>query len=112
MAAGSIIHNILSESQDIRIMGINIKYLPITYISMLSASLSLMALPFMTGYYSKDIIIETLYGNYNISGYIMFYIATASATLTAIYSLRVTYLTFNNIPNGSRYVYSQIHESL
>jgi NADH-ubiquinone oxidoreductase chain 5 len=72
MAAGSIIHNILSESQDIRIMGINIKYLPITYISMLSASLSLMALPFMTGYYSKDIIIESMMGNYYISGYTIY----------------------------------------
>ena len=53
-------------------MGINIKYLPITYISMLSASLSLMALPFMTGYYSKDIIIESMMGNYYISGYTIY----------------------------------------
>src|SRR5699024_11918680 len=54
--------------------------------------LSLMAIPGLTGYYSKDIIIESLYGSYTVSGYIMYYIAVASATLTSIYSLRVMYL--------------------
>jgi len=112
MSAGSIIHSYISESQDIRKYGGLLTYTPYSYTTMLIASLSLMAIPGLSGYYSKDIIIETLYGSYNISGYIMFYIATASATLTAIYSLRVSYLTFNNIPNGSRYTYSQVHESL
>jgi NADH-ubiquinone oxidoreductase chain 5 len=112
MSAGSIIHSYISETQDMRKYGGLLTYTPYSYTTILIASLSLMAIPGLSGYYSKDIIIETLYGNYNISGYIMFYIATASATLTAIYSLRVIYLTFNNIPNASRYVYSQVHESL
>lgn len=112
MSAGSIIHSYISETQDMRKYGGLLTYTPYSYTTMLIASLSLMAIPGLSGYYSKDIIIETLYGSYNISGYIMYYIATASATLTAIYSLRVSYLTFNNIPNGSRYVYSQVHESI
>ncbi|CAH2356109.1 NADH-ubiquinone oxidoreductase chain 5 (mitochondrion) [[Candida] railenensis] len=112
MSAGSIMHSYISESQDMRKYGGLLTYTPYSYTTMLMASLSLMAMPGLSGYYSKDIIIETLYGSYNISGYMMFYMATASASLTAIYSLRVSYLTFNNMPNGSRYTYSQVHESL
>jgi len=111
MAAGSIIHNILSESQDIRIMGINIKYLPITYISMLSASLSLMALPFMTGYYSKDIIIESMMGNYYISGYTIYWLSLLSAIFTTIYSTKLIYYAFINTPALPKYYYNYIHES-
>lgn len=111
MSAGSIIHSYMSESQDMRKYGGLIQYLPFSYTAMLIASLSLMAIPGLTGYYSKDIIIETLYGTYSVSGYIMFYIATASATLTAIYSLRVLYLTFYNTPRGNKISYSNVHES-
>lgn len=112
MSAGSIIHSILSETQDMRKYGGLIHYLPFTYITMFISSLSLMAIPGLSGYYSKDIIIETLYGSYNISGYIVYYIATASATLTAVYSTRVIYLTFFNTPNVNKYTYSTIHESI
>lgn len=111
MSAGSIIHSYISETQDLRKYGGLISYIPYSYTTMLIASLSLMAIPGLTGYYSKDIIIETLYGSYSISGYIFYYIATASATLTSLYSIRVMYLTFYSIPNGSKYTYSQIHES-
>lgn len=111
MSAGSIIHSYMSETQDMRKYGGLIEYLPYSYTTMVIASLSLMAIPGLTGYYSKDIIIESLYGTYTVSGYIMYYIATASATLTAIYSLRVLYLTFYNNPRGNKYTYSFIHES-
>ena len=111
MSAGSIIHSYMSETQDMRKYGGLIEYLPYSYTTMVIASLSVMAIPGLTGYYSKDIIIESLYGTYTVSGYIMYYIATASATLTAIYSLRVLYLTFYNNPRGNKYTYSFIHES-
>lgn len=111
MSAGSIIHSFISETQDMRKYGGLIEYLPFSYTSMVVASLSLMAIPGLTGYYSKDIIIESLYGTYTVSGYIMYYIATASATLTAIYSIRVLYLTFYNNPRSNKYTYNFIHES-
>lgn len=111
MSAGSIIHSYMSETQDMRKYGGLINYLPFSYTTMLIASLSLMAIPGLTGYYSKDIIIESLYGTYTVSGYIMYYIATASATLTAIYSLRVLYLTFYNVPRGNKYTFAHVHES-
>lgn len=111
MSAGSIIHSYISETQDMRKYGSLINYLPLSYTTMLISSLSLMAIPGLSGYYSKDIIIETLYGSYNVSGYIIYYIATASATLTAVYSLRVIYLTFFNNPNVNKYTFNLIHES-
>ena len=112
MGAGSVIHSFVSESQDMRKYGGLINYLPFSYTAILIASLSLMAIPGLTGYYSKDIIIESLYGSYTLSGYILYYIAVASATLTSIYSLRVLYLTFMGIPNANKTSYSYIHESL
>ena len=112
MSAGAIIHSFMHESQDMRKYGGLISYLPYSYINMLLASLSLMAIPGLTGYYSKDIIIESLYGTYTLSGYILYFVATASATLTAIYSLRVLYLTFWNNPQSNKYVFNYIHESL
>jgi NADH-ubiquinone oxidoreductase chain 5 len=72
MSAGSIIHSVISESQDIRTYGGFLNYLPVTYICIFIASLSLMAFPGMTGFYSKDIIIESTLGVYTISGFIVY----------------------------------------
>nr|YP_009935169.1 Nad5 [Metschnikowia caudata]QNS23038.1 Nad5 [Metschnikowia caudata]QNS23061.1 Nad5 [Metschnikowia caudata] len=111
MSAGSMMHSFVSETQDMRKYGGLVDYLPYSYVSMLMASLSLMAMPGLTGYYSKDMMMESLYGTYTLSGYMMYFLATASATLTAIYSLRVSYLTFNNNPKSNKYTYSLMHES-
>nr|YP_008475181.1 NADH dehydrogenase subunit 5 [Candida labiduridarum]AGS44480.1 NADH dehydrogenase subunit 5 [Candida labiduridarum] len=111
MGSGCIIHSVLSETQDIRKYGGLINYLPFSYIAILTASLSLMAIPGLTGYYSKDIIIESLYGSYSFSGYMLYYFAVGSATLTSIYSIRVLYLTFLNEPKSNKYIYNYVHEN-
>jgi NADH-ubiquinone oxidoreductase chain 5 len=111
MAAGSIIHSYGSESQDLRVYGGLRAYLPFSYTAMLIASLSLMAIPGLSGYYSKDIIIESLYGSYRLSGYLVYYLAVASATLTSVYSVRVLYLTFYNQPSTSKAQVGKVHES-
>nr|YP_009110265.1 NADH dehydrogenase subunit 5 [Geotrichum candidum]CDI44082.1 NADH dehydrogenase subunit 5 [Geotrichum candidum] len=111
MSAGSIIHSIVSESQDIRTYGGLLNYLPVTYVCMLIASLSLMAFPGLTGYYSKDIIIESTIGVYTMSGYIMYWLSLSSATLTTLYSIRLLYLVFFNTPNNSKFAYLNLHES-
>nr|YP_003204908.1 NADH dehydrogenase subunit 5 [Millerozyma farinosa]CAY39278.1 NADH dehydrogenase, subunit 5 [Millerozyma farinosa] len=111
MSAGSMMHSYMSESQDMRKYGGLMEYLPFTYTNMLMASLSLMAMPGLTGYYSKDMMMESLYGSYTMSGYMIYYLAVASATLTAGYSMRVAYLTFFNTPRGNKYSYSFVHES-
>lgn len=111
MSAGSIIHSILSESQDIRTYGGLLNYLPVTYVCILIASLSLMAVPGLTGFYSKDIIIESTLGVYTISGYIIYWLSLSSATLTTLYSIRLLYLVFYNIPNNNKFTYHNMHES-
>nr|ACB37776.1 NADH dehydrogenase subunit 5 [Candida orthopsilosis] len=112
MGAGSVIHSYISETQDMRKYGGLVIYLPFSYTAILIASLSLMAIPGLTGYYSKDIIIESLYGTYTFSGYILYYMAVGSATLTSLYSIRVLYLTFYNNPNSNKATYQHIHENI
>ena len=67
LSAGSIIHSI-SEEQDIRKMGTILVQLPVTYVSTLIGSLALMGLPFLTGFYSKDAIIEVAFCSYSVEG--------------------------------------------
>jgi NADH-ubiquinone oxidoreductase chain 5 len=66
LAAGSVIHA-LSDEQDMRKMGGLIKLLPYTYVMMLIGSLSLMGFPFLTGFYSKDVILELTYSKYTFT---------------------------------------------
>jgi len=60
----------MSDQQDVRKLGGLINFLPFTYSAMLTGSLSLMALPWLTGFYSKDLILELAYGQYQFSSYI------------------------------------------
>jgi len=67
LSAGSVIHA-MSDEQDMRKMGGLIKIVPITYVMIVIGSLALMGFPFLTGFYSKDILLELTYGTYHISG--------------------------------------------
>lgn len=111
MSAGSLIHSIINEYQDIRMFGGFHKFVPLTYTAIFIASLSLMAIPGLTGFYSKDIIIESLYGNYTFTGYIIYWFALGSATLTSLYSVRLVYYIFINTPNSPKYIYMNLHEN-
>jgi NADH-ubiquinone oxidoreductase chain 5 len=110
LGAGSVIHAI-GDNQDFRKYGGLIKYLPLTYSIMLIASLSLIAFPFMTGFYSKDLIIESSYGQFNLSALIVYNIATIGAIFTTLYSIKVLYLTFLTTPNNSIKYYNHIYKS-
>jgi NADH-ubiquinone oxidoreductase chain 5 len=99
LGAGAVIHAV-ADNQDFRKYGGLISYLPLTYSVMLIASLSLVAFPFMTGFYSKDFIIESAFGKYYISSIIVYYIAIIGAMFTTLYSVKVLYLTFLTNPNG------------
>jgi NADH-ubiquinone oxidoreductase chain 5 len=108
LAAGAVIHAV-ADNQDFRKYGGLISYLPLTYSVMLIASLSLVAFPFMTGFYSKDFIIESAFGKYYISSIAVYYIASIGAMFTTLYSVKVLYLTFLSNPNGPLVNYKQAH---
>ena len=109
LGAGSVIHAV-SDNQDFRKYGGLKAFLPLTYSVMLIASLSLVAFPFMTGFYSKDFILETAYGLFSLSGIIVYFVATIAAMFTTLYSVKVLYLTFITNPNGSLVDYKRAHE--
>jgi NADH-ubiquinone oxidoreductase chain 5 len=109
LGAGSVIHAV-ADNQDFRKYGGLINYLPLTYSVMLIASLSLVAFPFMTGFYSKDFILESAYGQFSFSGVAVYIIATIGAIFTTLYSVKVLYLTFLTNPNGPQVFYKKAHE--
>jgi NADH-ubiquinone oxidoreductase chain 5 len=100
LGAGSVIHAV-GDYQDFRKYGGLILYLPLTYSVMLIASLSLVAFPFMTGFYSKDFILESALGQFDFSGTVVYYIAIIGAIFTTLYSVKVLYLTFLAKPLGN-----------
>jgi NADH-ubiquinone oxidoreductase chain 5 len=77
---------------------------------MLIASLSLVAFPYMTGFYSKDFILESAFGQFYFSSFIVYFIATIGAIFTTLYSVKVLYLTFLSNPHGPLINYKQAHE--
>jgi NADH-ubiquinone oxidoreductase chain 5 len=110
LGAGAVIHSFADE-QDIRKMGGLIKFLPFTYTVMLVGSLSLLATPWLSGFYSKDLIIELAYGQYSFSGIYAYILGSLTAGLTAFYSFRLISLVFLTVPNGIKNVYLNSHES-
>nr|YP_010238972.1 NADH dehydrogenase subunit 5 [Megalinus hunanensis]QTE20687.1 NADH dehydrogenase subunit 5 [Megalinus hunanensis] len=94
MCAGCIIHN-LSNCQDIRYMGGLVIQMPLVCSFFSISNLSLCGLPFLSGFYSKDLILEILSMSYlNIYIYLMFFISTG---LTVCYTFRLMYyLLFGN----------------
>jgi NADH-ubiquinone oxidoreductase chain 5 len=109
LGAGAVIHAV-SDNQDFRKYGGLKTFLPLTYSVMLIASLSLVAFPFMTGFYSKDFILESAYGQFYFSSIIVYFISTIGAMFTTLYSVKVLYLTFLTNPNGPLINYKQAHE--
>jgi len=110
LGAGAVIHS-FADQQDVRRMGGLIKFLPFTYSVMLVGSLSLLATPYLTGFYSKDLILELAYGQYSFSGMYAFILGSITAGITAFYSFRLISLVFLTTPNGSKQTYLNSHES-
>lgn len=109
LGAGAVIHAV-ADNQDLRKYGGLFSFLPLTYTVILMASLSLAAFPFMTGFYSKDFILESAYGQYHFSSINVYVIAVIGAMFTTLYSVKVIYLTFLTNPNGPVNSYKNAHE--
>ena len=110
LGAGSVIHA-MSNEQDMRKMGGIWKKIPITYALMWIGSLALAGVPFFSGYYSKDLILEAAWAASSNSGYFAFWLGAIAAFLTAFYSWRVLLLTFHGQSNADKNVLSHVHES-
>ena len=114
LSAGSVIH-VLSDEQDIRRMGAMREFLPLTYSLILIGSLSLIGFPFLTGFYSKDLILEltkascyfNLHKTYSIFSY---WLGAISVLFTSLYSFRLLYVVFLNSTNLPRVQFYQVYD--
>ena len=110
LGAGSVIHAFKNE-QDIRNMGGVRKKIPFTYFFMLIGTLALTGFPFLSGFYSKDAIIEFAYlANSNLGNYAAT-IGIFTALLTSIYSWRLFFKVFHGQYNNKKIQINQTHES-
>lgn len=110
LGAGSVIHAVADE-QDMRKMGGLKLLVPFTYSMMVIGSLALIGFPFLTGFYSKDVILEVAFGKYTIEGHFSYILGSIGAFLTAFYSTRLIYLTFLSKPNGYKSVVCAAYDS-
>jgi NADH-ubiquinone oxidoreductase chain 5 len=110
LSAGSVIHA-LNDEQDMRRMGGLLQVLPYTYVMILIGSLALMGFPFLTGFYSKDVILEIAYAKYSLHGTFAHWLGVLSAGITAFYSFRLIYLTFISNPNGFKNAIQNAHDA-
>ncbi len=110
LAAGSVIMGMHHE-QDIRKMGGLKKYMPITYWTSLIGSLALIGFPFLSGFYSKDVIIEAVHAS-NIPGAgIAYWAVLLGVFVTAFYSFRLFFLVFHGEERFDQHTREHLHES-
>jgi len=94
LGAGSVIIAMHHE-QDMRYMGGLRKYMPITWITMWIGSLALCGVPFFSGFYSKDAIIEAVGQSHRWGAGYAYFCVMAGAMVTGLYTFRQMYLTFH-----------------
>ena len=110
LGSGSVIHAFKDE-QNINNMGGVWKKLPYTYALMIIGTLALTGFPFLSGFYSKDAIIEFAYLRGNTTGYYAAGIGIFTAFLTSIYSWRLIFKTFHGQYNNKEIDIKETHES-
>ena len=93
LSAGSIIHALYDE-QDIRRMGGLLNFLPFSYFCFLIGSLAIMAFPFFTGFYSKDLILEFALSRYMVDSLFIYFLILFAALFTSIYSFKLILFVF------------------
>ena len=108
LSAGNIIFNIKHE-QDLRKFGGLLCIMPFTYISFYVGVLALIGFPFLSGFYSKDLIIEVCFSNYFFTSFFIYWISLISVVLTSFYSLRCFYLVFFRKISSERVIFQHFN---
>nr|YP_010394005.1 NADH dehydrogenase subunit 5 [Hyaloperonospora arabidopsidis]DAZ88013.1 TPA_asm: NADH dehydrogenase subunit 5 [Hyaloperonospora arabidopsidis] len=109
LCSGAVIHA-MGDEQDIRKMGGLRRILPFTYIMFLIGSLSLMGFPFLTGFYSKDLILEVAFASFSETGHFAYWLGTIGAFFTAFYSTRLIFFAFLTETNAYKNVIKNAHD--
>ena len=110
LGSGSVIHAMNNE-QDINFMGGIKSKLPYTYTYMIIGTLALTGFPLLSGFYSKDAIIEFAFLKGSYVGYFAAFIGVMTAFLTSIYSWRLIFKTFHGKYNNDQITFDKVHES-
>jgi len=110
LSAGSVIHA-MSGEQDMRKMGGIWRKIPWTYAVMWIGSLSLAGIPYFSGYFSKDTILEAAWAADTAVGHYAYWMGVLAAFLTAFYSWRLLIMTFHGEPRAGHEVMHHVHES-
>ncbi len=110
LCAGSVMHAMGGEL-NIQKMGGLKKYMPITYWTMLLASLSISGIPGFAGFFSKDDILWRVFSSGSTAGKLVWFFGTCAAILTAFYSFRLIFLTFHGEFRGTDEQKHHLHES-
>jgi len=110
LGAGSVIHA-MSGEQDMRKMGALAHKIPVTYRTMLIATLAIAGIPPFAGFFSKDEILWQAWTSEGVAYHLLWIIGYATALMTAFYMFRLIYLTFYSKPRMSHEVEHHVHES-
>jgi len=110
LSAGCIIHG-LSDEQDLRKFGALLNIFPVSYVMILIGSLALVGFPFLTGFYSKDCILELAVAKHTTIGNFCYFLGVSAAFCTSFYSFRLVFLTFVNPTNAFKSSIQGAHEA-
>ncbi len=110
LSAGSVIHAMHHE-QDMRKMGGLFKKIPFTATMMWIGSLAIIGFPYLSGYYSKESILENAFYASNGIASFAYLVGILTALLTAFYSWRLLFLTFHGENRSNNKTYDHVHES-
>jgi len=112
LCSGSVIHG-MGGDQDMRDMGGLAKKMPITYVTMLAATLAISGVPPFAGFFSKDEVLwkAFTFPYYPVVGKIVWFIGLAAAAITAFYMFRLIFMTFHGEFRGTEEQARHLHET-
>ncbi len=110
LCAGNIIHAMSHEQSIVRMGGLK-AYLPSSYYTMIIGTLALVGIPFFAGYYSKDLIFESIYMSEIPFAYGYYYLCLLLTFITGLYAWRLLFLVFHGNVNADEHVIAHIHKT-